>query len=111
MIPGATGWSNLTGKQKSIGKRIEECCEGGEHKVSNELSYALKAAQHVQSGDYGFVKAYRNGKLRLELHLNSIDYELGRKIGKNLPIAYGFSGLIGPNDATVCYDKLPDKRS
>src|ERR1035437_2870713 len=101
----------MTCQQKFVGKRVEEYGEGGDHINANVLSYALKAAQYVESGERGFVEAYRNGELRLELYFRSVDYEVGRKFGKDLPIAYGFGGLIGPEHSTACLDELPDKRS
>jgi|SRR5579871_2783282 len=95
-----------------VGKGFEEQGERGNHVFPNELSYCLKAAQYVESNELGFLEAYRNGELRLELCFRSIDHEIDGNFSENLPIAYGFSGLIGAEHATTCgIDESPDERT
>lgn len=101
----------MTCQQKFIGECVKECGEGWDHENANVLSYALKAAQYVESRERGFIEAYIDGDLRLELYFHSVDYEIDRKFSKDLPIAYGFCGLIGPEHPTASIDKLPGKRS
>jgi len=101
----------MTSQNEFTGERIKECGKGGDHEFPNVFSYALKAAQHIESREGGFIEAYRNSNLRLELYFRSIDNEVSRNLSQDLPIAYRFSGLIGPQYCAAYVDEIPDKRS
>src|SRR5437764_1129807 len=99
----------MTRQPKISRQRVEKERERRKHETADELPYLLESRAYVEAKGRSFIEAYRHGQLRLELHCLTVNHELDRQYSEHAPVAYDFSGLIGPEDATVLHDKSPLK--
>src|SRR5262245_1857843 len=94
--------------QLKVGREwVEKERERREHKHPDELSYALQGASYVEARERGFIEAYSDGDLRLELRFRAIDNEVCGQVSQDAATTYGFSGLVRPEHSTVLRDELP----
>lgn len=99
----------MTRQAKIIRERIKEQRERGQHEHPDEFAYALEYAQHIGANELGFLESYANGQLQLELYFRAVDGELCRQVGQDPTVMYRFRGCIGPKNATVSGDEIPNR--